>query len=154
MGLGMSQQLSLFDADNRAAAASNGITALVKGAMHAAAAASPLSRAQIMERMNRIAKAAGRRMTSGKGWAIHPDQLEKWLNPESDAVPSLQALDIFMRAVGTVEPLATWASSFGCGIMTEKQAKVCRWAEEELTRKVKAKAHKRLEEELLQEVLR
>lgn len=150
----MSQQLSLFDADNRAAAASNSVAALVKAAMHAAAAASPYSRPQIAERMGRMARAAGRRMTSGKGWNIHPDQLEKWLNPESDAVPSLQAIDIFMRAVGTIEPLAAWAGSYGCGVMTETQAKLCRYAEAELRRKVNTRAQKRLEEDLLQEVLR
>lgn len=153
----MSQsQLYLFEHESSAAsaAASSGISGLIRAAMHRAAAAAPYSRAQIVERMNRLALASGKRMTSGKAKGISLDTLEKWLNPESDAVPPLQAVDIFMRAVGTTAPLEAWAASFGCGLMTPQQAKKLRWANEELERKIKGKAHKRLEEELLQEVLR
>ena len=148
----MGSQLSLFDAENRAAAASNGVTGLLRAAMNRAAAESPYSRAQIVERMNRLALASGKRMTSGKARGISLDQLEKWLNPESDAVPGLQAVDVFMRAVGTAAPLGAWAVTLGLRVVTPKQFRTLQWAEDELSRKKKAKAHKRLEEELLQEV--
>lgn len=154
----MSQsQLYLFEHESSAvtaAAASNGISGLLRAAMHRAAAASPYSRVQIVDRMNRLALASGKRMTSGKAKGISLDTLEKWLNPESDAVPPLQAMDIFMRAIGNTAPLEAWAASFGCGLISPQQAKKLHWANEELERKVKGKAHKRLEEELLQEVLR
>lgn len=147
----MSRQLSLFDADNKAVGAVCGLTGLIRVAMNRAAAKSPLSRAQIVERMNHIALTSGKRMTQGKAKTISLDTLEKWLNPEADVVPSLQAVDIFMRAVGDLAPLEAWLSTHDCALMTPQKAKLCVYAQNVLDGKRRAKAQRRLEEDLLQQ---
>jgi hypothetical protein len=114
----MPRQLSLFDAENRGITGIAGITVLIRAAMNRAAAASPYSREQIVERMNRLAQAAGKRMTQGSAKTISLDTLDKWLNPESDNVPSLVAVEVFMRAVGDTAPLAVWLEAHDCAIMT------------------------------------
>ena len=49
------RQLSLFEEENKAITHIAGFTSLVKASMNSAAAASPYSRQQILERMNRLA---------------------------------------------------------------------------------------------------
>lgn len=114
------RQLSLFDADNADLAGIVGLTPLVRAAMNRAAAESSLSRAQIADRMNELAKRSGKRMTQGSARTISVDTLEKFLNPEADFVPSLQAVDMFMRAVGDMAPLSAWLSLHGCEVMTDE----------------------------------
>lgn len=116
----MNRQLSLFDAENRRVAHIAGFASFVRAAMNRAAAASPLSREQIVERMNELARAAGVRMTRGNAKKISLDTLEKWLNPYGDYAPSLLAVEIFMRAAGTLEPLGSWLSLHGCEFMTDE----------------------------------
>ncbi len=114
------RQLSLFEQDNRTVTHIAGLTTMVKAAMNRAAAASAFSREQILDRMNHLAQVAGVRMTQGNAKAIKIDTLEKWLAPDSDATPSLLAVEIFMQAVGNVEPLAAWLSLHNCEVMSDE----------------------------------
>ncbi len=111
------RQLSFFETENRRVSHIAGLTTVLRAAMNRAAAASPLSRVQIVEAMNNIAREAGVRMTQGSAKTISLDTLEKWLNPESPNVPSLLAIEVFMQAVGDTSPLAAWVSLHGLEIM-------------------------------------
>lgn len=150
----MDGQLSLFDADNKAVSSVCGLTGLIRTAMNRAAAASPYSRAQIVERMNRIALTSGKRMTQGKAKTISLDTLEKWLNPEADVVPSLLAVEIFMRAVNSLAPLEAWLDLHQCEVMTPPKRKLCLYAHNVLEGKRISKTQKRLEEDLLQQEIK
>lgn len=114
------RQLTLFDQDNADLAGIVGVTAVIRAAMNRAAAASSLSRAQIVDRMNELARYSGKRMTRGNAKSISLDTLEKWLNPESEHIPSLQAVEFFMRALGNKAPLDSWLALHGCEIMTDE----------------------------------
>lgn len=114
------RQLTLFDKDNAALAGIVGVTAVVRAAMNRAAAKSSLSRAQIADNMNELAKRSGKRMTRGNAKTISLDTLEKWINPESEYVPSVQAMEMFMRALDDMAPLAAWLTLHGCELMTEE----------------------------------
>lgn len=148
-------QLSLFhNPQDHNVAATCSITALICAAMNRAAAACPCSRAQIVERMNLLALASGRRMTQGKAKTISLDTLEKWLNPESGVTPSLQALDIFMRALGSggSAPLEAWAHTFGFGLLTPEKAELCAYAQEVLEGKARTSRKNDLEKKLLRRI--
>ncbi len=147
------RQLSLFDSENTGLAQAAGLTAVIRAAMNRMAAASPYSRQQIVERMNTVAQAAGVRMTQGRARTIHLDTLEKWLNPESGHSPSLVAVEVFMQALGGVEPLTAWLGLHGCSVMTEEDRIYCALARTTRERKQQAKREKALEAKL-EEVLK
>ena len=148
----MSRQLSLFEADNAVTASIAGFDALLKAAMNRAAAASTYSRQQIVERMNVLSLAAGRRLTGGNAKSISLDTLEKWLNPESDQLPPTRAVHVFMLACGTTAPLEAWAGLHGCAIMTPKDKRLRDLGEKKLRMQRVAREVKRLEEELKEDV--
>jgi hypothetical protein len=148
----MNRQLSLFDADNVAISQIAGFDAVIKAAMNRAAAASPHSRAQIVERMNDLSQRAGRRLTGGNAKAISLDTLEKWLSPESEQVPTLRAVNVFMHACGSILPLEAWAGGHGCSIMTPKDRKLRDLAEKHLTARRAGAEARRLEAELKEDL--
>ena len=142
------RQLSLFEQENKAIAYIAGFTSLVKASMNSAAAASPYSRQQILERMNMLTARAGKRLTSGKAKSISIDTLEKWLNPESDAVPTLLALEVFMQAANTVEPLKSWLQLHNCALMTPQDEMLRDLGKTKLAQKRHAERARELENKL------
>lgn len=148
----MSQQLSLFEAENIATASIAGFDAVLKAAMNRAASSSPYSRQQIVERMNALSQAAGRRLTSGNARSISVDTLDKWLSPESDQVPTTRAVNVFMHVCG-VSPLEAWAGLHGCSIMTPTDKNLRDFGEKKLRMQQEARSLKLLEESLKKEVL-
>ena len=145
------RQLSLFEAENMAIAGIAGFTSYIRSAMNRAAAASPYSRQQIVDRMNALALAAGVRLTQGKAKTITLDTLEKWLNPASDHVPGLLAVEVFMRALGAVEPLAAWLALHGAEVMTGKDKMLRDLGEAKLRQKHTARKAARIEQQLEEE---
>ena len=147
----MHRQLSLFDDENRAVSQIAGFDVILKAAMNRAAAASPLSREQIVAKMNALSQAAGRRLTSGNAKSVSLAVLEKWLSPESDQLPPARAVNVFMHVCG-VAPLEAWAAGHGCGIMTPRDKKLRDLAEEKLNIQRAAVRARRLETELKEEI--
>jgi hypothetical protein len=147
----MNRQLSLFDERNLAISQIAGFDVVLKAAMNRAAAASPYSREQIVERMNALSQAAGRRLTSGNAKGISLAVLEKWLSPESDQLPPTRAVNVFLHVCG-VGPLEAWAEGLGCGIMTPKDKKLRDLAETKLHIQRAAAKARRLETELKEEL--
>jgi hypothetical protein len=144
----MRRQLSFFDAENTAISQIAGFDTVLKAAMNRAAADSPLSRDQILEKMNDLSLRAGRRLTGGNAKKISLDTLEKWLNPESDQVPTARAVNVFMHACNTVLPLEAWAGGHGCGLMSPKDRKLRDLAEKQMLARRTAAEARRLESEL------
>jgi hypothetical protein len=148
----MSRQLSLFESDNVVTASIAGFDALLKASMNRAAAASPYSRPQIVERMNALSQAAGRRLTGGNAKIISLDTLDKWLNPESDQQPTTRAINVFMHACATTAPLEAWAGLHGCSIMTPRDKRFRDLGEKKLRMQREAREVRRLEETLKEEM--
>lgn len=144
----MNRQLSLFDAENTATASIAGFDAVIKASMNRAAVSSQYSRQQLVDRMNSLSQAAGRRLTGGNAKSISLDTLEKWLNPESDSTPTLRAVHVFMLACGSTDPLEAWAGLHGCAIMTQKDRRLRDLGEKKLRIQRDAREVKRLEDEL------
>lgn len=142
------QQLSLFDHVSPEMLSGGGYIAVMKASMRRAANESGLSRAQIVDKMNALAK--GRALTQGSKKGVGPDTFDKWLADEERAqMPSGFALDVFMRAVGSLAPLEAWLGLYGCTVLTPKGKKTLEYAELVLEEKTKAKRKRRLEDELL-----
>ncbi|MDR2573470.1 MAG: hypothetical protein LBC94_03855 [Desulfovibrio sp.] len=122
------QQLSLFDHASPEMLSGGGYIAVMKAAMRRAAAESGLSRAQIVDKMNALA--GGRALTQGSKKGIGPDTFDKWLADEERAqMPSGFALDVFMRAAGSLAPLEAWLGLYGCTVLTPKGKKTLEYAE-------------------------
>lgn len=149
----MNRQLSLFDNDNKKVAYIAGFASFICAAMNRAAATSPYSRQQIVDRMNRLSQAAGKRLTQGNAKSISLDTLEKWLNPESGQNPGLLATEVFMQAVETIEPIESWLGLHGCDVMSPKDKKLRDLGEKKLRQKRVAEEVRQLEQQL-QEVVR
>ena len=149
----MTRQLSFFEGENQSLASIAGLTVLIRAAMNRAAAASPYSREQIVDRMNHLTAMAGKQLTGGKAKKISLDTLEKWLNPESDHVPSILAVEVFMRATETIDPLGAWLGQHGCAVMTPKDKKLRDLGEKKFRQKQVAREVTQLEQQL-QEVMK
>lgn len=142
-------QLGLFEDDNRLCLAVAGLCASVKAAMNRAAAASSLSRAQITDRMNSLAQAAGVRLTKGNAKTISEDTLDQWLNPaERDHTPSLLAVNVFCLAVGDAGPLAAQLAIHGCAVMDAEARRYRDYGKACATVREAARRKKKIEEEI------
>ena len=117
-------KLSLFDTPE---ARVLGLLHSIKAAMQQAAAAAGdgrLSREQIADRMQEVAKRAGVRLTA-RGDGNFLTTLEKWLNPkDSEHVPTLVGFSIFCLVTGSTEPLAALAQVAGVGLMGEQDRRL------------------------------
>jgi hypothetical protein len=102
----------------------------VKAAMHRAAKASPLSREQIRDRMEELAREAGVKLCGGNSRQLSVETLEKWLNPQDTGhLPSLRALVVFCKAVQASGPLAALAAPLGLAVIDKEQQRLLRAAE-------------------------
>jgi len=116
------QQLSLFDLASPEIWADRGYVAVIKAAMRRAVTESGFSRDHVVDKMNALAD--GRALTRGRKKIISKDTLDKWLADEERAqMPSGFALDIFMRATGSLAPLESWLSLYECAVLTPKGKK-------------------------------
>lgn len=123
----------------------------VKSAMQRALAAAspPLSRAQVVDRMNAIADRYGVKLTTGRARLLTIHILDKWLAPnDTDDVPPLAALEIFMLAVQSFEPLECFAEFNGCKLLTPDEGVFYEYGKAKFEAKERARKLKRLEEDL------
>ena len=146
-------QLPLMGDDSQAGRVMHvaGLVPSVKAAMQRALAAvtPPLSREQLVDRMNEIAKQAGAKMTPDKSRLLTLPTLEKWLCPnDTEHVPSLVALEVFMLAVDGRAPLDVLASLHGYRLISPEQVKILEYGQAKLSAKRAGRAMRRLEEEI------
>lgn len=150
--------LSLFDDDNQQAEARSrkamraaGFVTALKGAMFRAAKASALSRDQIVDEMNLLASAAGRRLTQGRSKSIARDTLDKWLSSEeAEHVPGVYAVHIFCLALDDPSPLCFWLESgFNMKTAGLHTLKLAEYAHGVLEHKMRTKRQRHLEDELI-----
>lgn len=115
------QQLSLFTESTRIMQAGAFISA-IKAALRRAAEDCGLSRDQIVEAINAVTLATGKRLTAGRSKVIHRDTLDKWLaSEEAEHVPGLLAVHVFCIATASNTPLLVWLALLGGGeLMTEE----------------------------------
>lgn len=156
--------LSLFDDANRMAEENRsaevrsrkamraaGFINALKGSMFRAAKASPLSRDQIVDEMNELAAAAGRRLTQGRAKGIARDTLDKWLATEDvDHVPSIYAVHVFCLALDDPSPLRFWLEAmFGETTAGPDILKLAEYARGVLEHKLRTKRQRTLEDHLI-----
>lgn len=145
----MPMQLNLFPDDNRLPLMVAGLVAATKTALNRAAAASQLSRAQITDRANAIAQAAGVRLTQGNAKSVGADLVDKWLNPsEREHVPSLLAVNVLCLALGDPAPLAAMLQAHGCELMTAEDRQMRDYGRACAKARQVAKLKRKFEEEL------
>ncbi|AMK10891.1 hypothetical protein [Pseudodesulfovibrio indicus] len=141
------RQLSLFDTDPSAELAM--LMASLKSAMNRAAARCGLSREEIADLMNEIAKSAGVSVSRGNARSVTLATLEKWLNPaNTEHQPSVLAVNVFCMAVKSAEPLAVLLRPHGCGVMTPQDKKLRDYANAILEEREAKKRKKQLEMKL------
>ena len=146
-------QLPLMGDDSQTTRAIHvaGLVPFVKAAMQRALAAvtPPLSREQLVDRMNAIAKQAGAKITPDKTRLLTLATLEKWLAPnDTEHVPSLVALEVFMLAVDSRAPLDVLVSLHGYRLISPEQVKILEYGQAKLAAKRAGRAMRRLEEEI------
>ena len=116
-----------------------------------AAAVPSLSRDQLVDRMNAIAKRYGVKITVGRGRILTLAVLEKWLNPnEFDDEPPIKAFQVFMLALGTLEPLRLLAEFNGCKLITKEEIPFYEYGKTKFEVKAQNKRLRRIEENLEQ----
>lgn len=148
--MGREIRLSLLD-DGSVTAKVAGLIPAIKFAMQRAISETRpvLSREQVLDRMNRIAREAGVKLTMGNARKLALPTLEKWLNPgDREHLPSILALHVFCLAVGSLTPFAFLLGLHGCGLMTPDDRKLRDYGLACIETKSKRKTLKRLEEEI------
>lgn len=109
------RQEQLFGSFNCVAA---GLMPALKSTMRTCLDDTGLSREQVLDRMNKIAQAAGVRLTAGNSKSLGMATFEKWLNPaDRDHLPGILALNVFCRAVDNVAPLSVQIQLHGYEVM-------------------------------------
>jgi len=101
----------------------------LKETMNAAAKQCPLSRAQITDRMNKLAVRYGVALGKGNRNGLSLETLEKWLNPydKTRQIP-IKALPIFCAVVGDHKLLEVLANPLGIQIIGEDDQRLLKWA--------------------------
>ena len=114
-----------------------------------AAAVPPLSREQLVDRMNSIARIQAVKITSGRSRVLTLDVLEKWLASNNhDDKPGIEAFVVFMLALNNFEPLNALVALSGCSILPPEEMAVWKYGKAKLKAKETAKQVKLLEDTL------
>ena len=120
----------------------------VSRAMWQAAKDSPLSRGQIVDRMNEMAAGHGRKLTGGSAKLLSEAVFEKWLNDTDPSRPSFYALGVFSRIVKSNGPIDAQAAPHGYRVITDFEAKILRMKQIEIQRAKLAKEERELKREM------
>jgi len=154
-----SYQLSLFsDFGGRGQGSSSsmighvgGLTAALKACMQStlASAAPHFSRAQLVDRMNQIAKQNGIKVTTGRTRLLTTNILDKWLAPnDADDIPPLMAVEVFMLAVGSLAPLEMLAEFHGCKLLTPDETLLFEYGKAKFESKERSRQLRKLENDI------
>lgn len=128
-----------------------GLGAALKACMQQtlASAAPFMSRAQLVDRMNEIAKRNGVKITTGRTRLLTTNILDKWLAPnDSDDMPPILAVEVFMLAVGSFAPLGLWAEFNGCKLLSSEEILFFEYGKAKYEGKERSRQLRRLENDL------
>ena len=140
-----SLHLSLFEERNRQILSAAGFVASMKAAMRRMLDGSGLSRAQVVDVMNDISKAAGR----GRKYSVAT--LEKWAaDEERGQLPNLWDFEVLQLATGSRQGLEAWLALHGLGIMDEAARKKVAFAELEIEREANRQRRQELKKQIKQ----
>lgn len=124
------------------------VVAGIKEAMNVSAKKCGLSRDEILERMNELARRFGVRLVKGNG-DLGRDTFEKWLNPKAlEYVPTVQALPIFCAVVGDIKALEPLVKPLGAMVIDADDVKLLEWAREYHNARKSRKRMRQIEAEL------
>lgn len=119
----------------------------VKESLFAEVKASGLSRDQVLDRLNELARRHGVHL-NGRG-DISKDLLEKWLNVEDDSrVPGLKGLALLCAALETTAPVGAIVEPLGGRVIGPDDVKLLEWAKAYQKSKELQKRMRKLEEDL------
>ena len=128
-----------------------GILPLIKHRMKSALAAAvpPLSREQLVDRMNAIAKREHLKITVSKG-SLTPAILDKWLAPNEPDLPPLPGLEVFMLALGDLGPLEALAEFHGYRMLSPEELLFYEFGKAKFEARERSRRMKRLEESIME----
>lgn len=142
----MTAQLPLFDDQIYRL---NDLGRSIKYLMNRAAAASPYSREQIVERMNALAVQAAINLTGGNAKSLSLASFNKWLNPAAaNHYPSTVALTVFCQAVNSLAPFSPVIKCLGAELMSPEEKRFMEIGQTYLEAKRSRKKMRTLEEGL------
>lgn len=145
------RQLTLFENDDSQALA--GVVPAVRAAMNAAADGSEEGRKLLVDRLNALAASANVRLTAGNAKSISKDTLDKWLSPsDRDHPPSILAVVALCLATGDPAAIRAMLKPLGLDVMTAEDKRLRDYGRTCIEDKKRAKAKRRLEDELLEGV--
>lgn len=120
----MTAQLPLFDA------VSLNATYEIKRQIRLALSNSVFSRDQVVDRMNELGSHEGFSRTTTKA------VLDTWTkDSEPGRLPTITALTILCRVLGTVAPFEAALRPLGCAVLDPNDRQVLQWAKAELEKK-------------------
>lgn len=137
----MSRQLNLWDAP------SLNPVPRVKEAMRVSLKGSPLSREQVVDGMNDLARLEGI-STNGRAKKVTSEMLDKWVSNGCDHIIPWKLLPIFCKVVGSVDPLRALVSPLGADLIEEEEINLLKWARAEMESRRLRKVKKKLEAEI------
>lgn len=137
----MLQQMDLF---NRA---SLNPVPRMKEAMREAIKESGLSRDQVVDRMNELARAEGI-PTGGRTKKLSIDMLEKWLSESAEHLIPWKLLPIFCYVVNSISPFKPLLAPLGAKVIDQKEELLLEWAKGENQKKAINKKQKLLIEQI------
>ncbi|GAB0058080.1 hypothetical protein SIID45300_02422 [Candidatus Magnetaquicoccaceae bacterium FCR-1] len=118
----------------------------IKEAMQIAAKESGLSRAQIVDEMEKLAGRSGVKLNTGSAARLTEDMLDKWLNPqESERMIPLKSLVIFCRVVGSLAPYRVMLAPLEAEVISGEDVILLQWAKAQQRIKEERKRLRRLE---------
>lgn len=142
------RQMHLFEDETNSLA---GVLSAIRAAMNNAAGGSEEGRKLLVDRLNGIASTANVRLTSGNNKIISKDTLDKWLSPsDKDHPPSILALVALCMATKDVGAIRALLRPLGLDVMTKEDRLLRDYGRACIENKSRAKAKRRLEEELLE----
>lgn len=138
----MPRQLSFWDTP------SLDPTARIKSAMREALKGCGLSRDQVADQINLLAKREGV-STNGKAKRVTVELIEKWVSPAAHAhrIP-VQYLPIFCNVTGSLLPLRALASPMNADVITNQDCMKLAWADAEIAKRKNSQEARRLAQEI------
>lgn len=134
----MSEQLTLFNGKSL-----NPIPR-VKEAMRQAIKKCGLSREQVVDRMNELARVDGL-TTGGRAREISIDLLEKWLSNSVDHLIPWKLLPIFCHVVNSIDPIRPLIALLDAQVISREEWTMLEWAKAEKERRQLRKRQRWLE---------
>ncbi|OQX50296.1 hypothetical protein B5M47_03965 [candidate division CPR3 bacterium 4484_211] len=114
----------------------------VKAAIKQAIKGCGLSREQIVDEMNRLAKIENIHVK------VSLSLLDKWVAQEATHIIPWKVLPIFCRVTGSILPLQALVAPLGATVITGKDLKLLEWAKVEIKRRELSRKTRQLLEEI------